>query len=98
MLAERPKTLKAAKRMNFTKAALDELLRTRPQRQYTKWDTGSNHGLCVLVSRGPLHERRGTVTFRVCYYLPSKPGKPRYVVIGRYPDGEYKYPYKDDKG
>ena len=29
------------------------------------------------------------MTFRVCYYLPSKPGKPRYVVIGRYPDGEY---------
>src|SRR5438270_13272253 len=77
----------AAKRMNFTKAKLNELLQTRPHQQHTIWDEGSKHGLCVLVSRGPIHKRQGTVTFRVCYYLPSAPGKPRDFAIGRWPDG-----------
>ena len=50
----------------------------------------------MLVSRGPKRQHRATVTFRVCYYL--QPGKPEYVKLGRYPDGQYVYPYKDDSG
>ena len=83
--------------MPFTKAKLDELLRTRPHRQSMIWDT-EEKGLAVLISRGPKHKRQATVTFRVAYYLPSRPGKPLYLKIGRYPDGTYTYPYKRDAG
>jgi len=87
----------APNRLKLTVARLNELLRTRPHQQKTIWD-GGEHGLCVLVSRGPKHARQGTVTFRVCFYLKGQPGKPQYLKIGRYPDGKYTYPYKDEKG
>jgi integrase len=81
-------------RMEFTKARLDNLLKTgRPHRQKTIWDTKET-GLSVLISRGPKHKRQATVTLRVVYYLKDKPGVPRYVKIGRYPDDTYTYPYK----
>lgn len=77
----------APDRMLFTKAKLDKLLTTRPHRQRTIWDvTSRSTGLSVLVSRGPKHKRQATVTFRVVYYLPDKPGEPRYKALGRYPD------------
>jgi integrase len=69
----------------FTKAKLDELLRNRPHRQKIIWDD-KEVGLSVLVSRGPKHRRQATVTFRVVYYLKGKPGVPRYMVLGRYPE------------
>jgi hypothetical protein len=95
---EKPTTgTNAAKRMTFTKVALDKLLKTRPQRQYSIWDSKEPH-LSVLVSRGPEHKKRGTVTFRCIYYLPTAPAKPRYLAIGRWPDGAYTYPYKNEKG
>jgi hypothetical protein len=74
-----------ANRMLFTKASLDKLRQSRPDRQLLKWDTKEAR-LCVLVSPGPAHKERATLTFRVVYYLPSQPGKPRYYKIGRYPD------------
>jgi hypothetical protein len=61
------------------------------------WDTVQD-GLCVLISRGPKEKRQATVTFRVCFYLRSLPGKPQYIKLGRYPDDTYVYPYKDDRG
>jgi integrase len=77
---------RAAEKIEFTKARLDELLRSgRPQRQKTIWDTKQD-GLCVLVSRGPKRKRKATLTFRVVYYLKDSPGKPRYKALGRYPD------------
>ena len=102
MPTTKPATIAAApraapERMKFTAARLDALLRTRPHQQMTIWDDDKNGaGLCVLVSRGPKRQHRATVTFRVCYYL--QPGKPEYVKLGRYPDGQYVYPYKDDSG
>src|SRR6266508_5392888 len=86
----------SASRMNFTKARLDAEDSKRQHRQKVIWDT-EEKGLCVLVSRGPKREHKATVTFRVVYYLPSHPGKPLYLSLGRYPDGEYTYPYKDEK-
>ncbi len=84
-----------AERIKFTKSELDGLRRTRPHRQRMIWDTETK-GLSVLVSRGPKSKRQATVTFRVVYYL--RPGKPLYFKIGRYPDDEYTYPYKDENG
>jgi hypothetical protein len=73
-------------RMLFTEASLNALLRNgRPQRQAVHWDT-RERGLCVLVSRGPKHARRATVTFRVLYYMKDRPGEARYFKLGRYPD------------
>jgi hypothetical protein len=81
-------------RIEFTKARLDHLLKTgRPHRQKSIWDT-KERGLSVLVSRGPKHRRQATLALRVTYYLKDRPGKPRYVKIGRWPDGTYTYPYK----
>jgi integrase len=100
-----PRTLKGAiraaetadgpRKMLFTKARLDELLKTRPHQQRVIWDSKAS-GLCVLVSRGAKDQRQATVTFRVVYYL--RPGKPMYLKIGRYPDDSFKYPWRDDKG
>jgi Phage integrase family/Arm DNA-binding domain len=75
----------------LTAKRLEELRRSRPPAQRTVWDSGAT-GLCVLVSpgRGP----EATVSWRVVYYLPSRPGKPHYLTLGRYPEGEYAY--KDD--
>ena len=89
--AEEPK-----QRLTITKSELDKLLTRRPHRQQTIWDT-KQVGFCVLVSRGPKHKKQGTVTLRACYYLPSRPGVPRYKKIGRYPDGTYTYKDKDGK-
>ena len=76
----------ATDRMEFTKARLDDLLKSgRPHRQKSVWDTKET-GLSVLISRGPKHKRQATVTLRVVYYLKDKPGVPRYVKLGRYPD------------
>jgi Phage integrase family len=73
-------------RIEFSKARLDNLLKTgRPHRQKTIWDTKET-GLSVLISRGAKHKRQATVTLRVVYYLKDKPGIPRYVKLGRYPD------------
>jgi hypothetical protein len=69
----------------LTKTLLDEKLSVRPHRQAMIWDT-KERGLSVLVSRGPKHARRATLTLRVAYYLKSNPGKPRYKSLGRYPD------------
>jgi hypothetical protein len=74
-----------ANRMLFTKASLDKLRQSRPDRQLLKWDTKEGR-LSLLVSPGPAHKEQATLTFRVVYYLPSQPGKPRYFKIGRYPD------------
>src|SRR5262249_18172312 len=79
-----------ANRLKFSKQSLDKLARSKHQKQITVGDSGQP-GLCVLVSQA-------TVTFRVAFYLPSIPGKPQYVKIGRYPDGQYTYPYKDSNG
>jgi hypothetical protein len=41
------------------------------------------------------------VSFRVVYYLNSRPGKPQYLTIGRWAEAEgqqFEYPWKDDKG
>jgi hypothetical protein len=79
--------LSVAKRLGFTKSALDKLLRARPHRQYSIWDAHKDGSrLCVLVSRGAKHKRQATVTFRVVYYLKTEPGAPHYIKIGRYPD------------
>ena len=67
------------------KARLDGLKNGRPHRQDMLWDSGEP-GLCVLISRGPKHKRKATVTFRVVYYLKDRPGEPRYMKLGRYPD------------
>jgi hypothetical protein len=73
-------------RMDFSKARLDNLLKNgRPHRQKTIWDTKET-GLSVLISRGAKHKRQATVTLRVVYYLKDKPGIPRYVKLGRYPN------------
>jgi hypothetical protein len=89
------KETKEPNKQKFTAALLDRLRRTRPHRQYLIWDEKQD-GLCALVSRGPASRRQATITLRVCFYLPSKPGVPRYIKIGRYPDGEHRY--KDAKG
>jgi hypothetical protein len=81
----------------FTPRMLNSLRSVRAQRQEIHWD-GKEIGLCVLRSPGPKDKGQSTLTFRVAYYLPSQPGKPQYVKLGRYPDGEYVYPYKDEKG
>jgi hypothetical protein len=78
----------------LTRSLLEERLRVRPHDQETIWDTKQD-GLCALISRGPASKRQATISLRVCYYLKSKPGKPQYIKIGRYPDGEYRY--KDAK-
>lgn len=70
-------------RVLLTKALLDEKLAVRPHQQSMLWDS-KVRGLSVLISRGPEHERRATLTFRVVYYLRSAPGKPRYLRLGRY--------------
>lgn len=62
--------------------------------QLTIWDR-KQAGLCLLVSTTPAR-KTATVTLRVAFYLPSKPGTPRYMALGRYPDGEYRYK-KDGK-
>ena len=72
-------------KQRLSKSVLDGLLKARPQRQRTIWDTEEN-GLCVLISRGPKDQKRATVTFRVVYYLRDKPGLPLYKKLGRYPD------------
>jgi hypothetical protein len=69
----------------LTTAYLDDLLRTRPHRQYVVWDTKET-GLHVLVSPGSKHKKQATVTLRTCYYLPDRPGVPKYLKLGRYPD------------
>lgn len=70
-------------RIEFKKDKLDEWLREKPDKQQTKWDTKQT-GLCVLISLGPAHKPEATVTFRVCYYLPREPGKPRYQALHAY--------------
>ena len=75
----------AASAEKLTKERLDALRRRRPNRQYTIWDREQT-GLCVLVSPGPPQRQEATLTFRVVYYLPSHPGQPRYLALGRYPD------------
>lgn len=82
------KTWAEANRVNLTTAFLDAERAKRPHRQKLIWDTVEPH-LCVLVSRGPKHERRATLTFRVVYYLKTHPGKPHYKKLGRYPDGTF---------
>jgi hypothetical protein len=84
-------------KMNLTRKVLADLKRDRHDNQFTVWDAKEN-GLCVLVSPGAEHKTESTVTFRVCYYLRNEPGKPRYLKIGRYPDGEFIAPYQDAKG
>ena len=76
---------RASTRVLLTKELLDKKRAVRPHRQSMIWDT-KEPGLSVLVSRGPKDARQATLTFRVCYYLTSNPGKPRYKKIGRYPD------------
>jgi hypothetical protein len=82
--------------MSFSKGRLDALLQTRPHQQHVIWDE-REAGLCVLISRGAKDQPQATVTFRVCFYLPSMPGKPQYLRIGCYPDEQYTYPYKDEQ-
>jgi integrase len=85
----------AANRINLTKTELDKLATSNHHAQKLVWDSKERH-LCVLVSRGPKHAKRATVTFRVVYYLPSRPGKPQYMKIGRWPDEVFQLPWKED--
>ncbi|MGN6411010.1 MAG: hypothetical protein ACTHK9_06055, partial [Nitrobacter sp.] len=78
-------TRKEPKREKLTTALLDRLRNTRPRQQYIVWDTVEK-GFHVLISPGPKHEKRATVTLRVAYYLKDKPGVPKYLKLGRYPD------------
>ena len=72
-------------RAHFTKELLEAKRRVRPARQAVLWDTDTT-GFQVLISRGPAHKRQATLTYRVVYYLPDSPGKPRYLKLGRFPD------------
>jgi len=87
---------RAAKKEKLTNARLDGLLRTRPHQQYVVWDT-KEAGFHVLVSRGSKQGKQSTVTFRVAYYLKGKPGSPKYMKLGRYPDGGTITRIKDEK-
>ena len=71
-------------------ALLNAELTKRPHKQRVIWDS-KQPGLCVLISRGAKDAHRATVTFRVAFYLKNVPGKPQYVSLGRYPDGQYTY-------
>jgi integrase len=88
--ALRPDQKRAARNNteNLTKELLDRYTKERPREQKMIWDQEET-GLCVLISPGPEHKQESTVTFRVCYYLRDEPGKPRYLKLGRYPDGTY---------
>ena len=82
------KTRAARNTKHLTKELFDRYTKERPREQKIIWDEEET-GLCVLISPGPKHKDEGTVTFRVCYYLRDDPGKPRYLKLGRYPDGTY---------
>lgn len=69
-------------RKKFDQPYLNKLLASKPDKQETHWDTKET-GLCVLRSPGR-DPARSTVTFRVAYYLPGEPGKPKYLKIGPY--------------
>jgi hypothetical protein len=81
----------------LTRGVLNAELGKRPDGQRVVWDSKQS-GLCVLVSPGPKGGRQATVTFRVAFYLRGQPGKPQYVKLGRYPDEQYTYPYRDVRG
>jgi hypothetical protein len=85
---------KEPNKQTLTKRMLDAALSKRPHQQQTIWDE-KQPGLCALISRGRADKRGATISLRVCYYLKSKPGKPQYLKLGRYPDGVYRY--KDAK-
>jgi hypothetical protein len=87
----------AARRVKFTRIELDKLARSNHHHQQVYWDTEQKR-LSVLVSHGPKHAKRATVTFRAIYYLKSRPGKPQYLTIGHWPDDHFLYPWKDDDG
>jgi hypothetical protein len=74
----------------LTTAKLDKLRREPPERQRLIWDAKQD-GLVALVSP------KGIVSLSACYYLPSKPGVPRYMKLGRYPDGVHTYKDAADK-
>ncbi len=80
----------APNRKRLTNTELDRLLRAKPDRQYVVWDDKET-GLQVLVSPGPKHKKQATVTWRVCYYLRDKPGVPKYLKLGRFPDETITY-------
>jgi hypothetical protein len=90
-------TRKEPRREKLTTALLDRLRNTRPRQQYIVWDTVEK-GFHVLISPGPKHEKRATVTLRVAYYLKDKPGVPKYLKLGRYPDGTISRIRTNDKG
>jgi integrase len=96
---EPEKGMYAARTMQFTKTELDKLTRANHHHQQVIWDEAlrARHQarLCVLVSKGPKHTKRATVSFRAIFYLPSHPGKPHYMKIGRWgPHEEFTYPWK----
>ena len=73
------------RRIDFAKKdSLKNLSRDKPAKQVLVWDSGSRGALHVLLSP------EGAITMRVCYDLRSRPGKPRYKTLGRWPDGEYR--------
>ena len=74
----------------LTVSGLNAELTKRPHKQRVVWDS-KQAGLCVLISRGAKNAHRATVNFRVAFYLKSVPGKPQYISLGRYPDGQYTY-------
>jgi hypothetical protein len=94
---ETKKKKKGPNKEKLTQAILDKKQKVRPHRQETIWDD-KQPGLCALISRGPAdNDKRGaTISLRACYYLKSKPGKPQYLKLGRYPDGEYRYKENDE--
>jgi hypothetical protein len=81
----------------LTRSVLDAELRKPQEGQKVIWDT-KQPGLCVLVSPGTHGRGKATLTFRTLFYLRSLPGRPHYVKLGRYPDGQCVYPYKDQRG
>jgi hypothetical protein len=74
----------------LTVSMLNAELTKRPHKQRVVWDS-KQAGLCVLISRGAKNAHRATVNFRVAFYLKNIPGKPQYISLGRYPDGQYTY-------
>jgi hypothetical protein len=90
-------TERASNKALLTVSKLNAELDKRPHKQRVVWDS-KQAGLCVLISRGAKDAHRATVTFRVAFYLKGLRGRVQYYTLGRYPDGQYVYPYKDQNG
>ena len=85
-----PQLKAGPRRAKFNKKQqLAKLLDSKPDRPLIVWDEGG-YGLHVLVKPGRA-DRQAKVILRVCYYLKGELGKPRYKVLGHWPDGKYEH-------